>query len=309
MIAVATRSLGWLGGDADERFFVWKHLENPFGTSPMWLALVDDRVVGFRVFLRWELREPSGGTVAAVRAVDTATHPDFQGHGIFSRLTMHGLDEMRADGIALVFNTPNEKSRPGYLKMGWTVVGRPDLHVRPASIRVLPRLVAARTAASKDAIPAAAGDSAADVFSDEPATRRLLASVGQGSHWTTNRTPAHLAWRYGFAPLHYRVVTHTSSLEDGLAVFHLRRRGPATEATVCEVLVPDRAEKVERSLIRRVASSTSADYLLRLDRRRVVPGSIPVPRAGPVLTMRSVDGRPLPRMKDLALTMGDIELF
>jgi hypothetical protein len=34
-----------------------------------------------------------------------------------------------------------------------------------------------------------------------------------------------------------------------------------------------------------------------------------VPRSGPVLTMRSVDGSPLPRTRDMALTMGDIELF
>ncbi len=61
--------------------------------------------------------------VRAVRAVDTATHPDHQGRGIFSTLTPTRSRRCgsRAD---LVFNTPNEKSLPGYLKMGWQIVGQ-----------------------------------------------------------------------------------------------------------------------------------------------------------------------------------------
>jgi hypothetical protein len=173
----------------------------------------------------------------------------------------------------------------------------------------LPRLAGARTAASKEGIETTVGASAIEVFASEEGARRLVASVAPPAGLATNRTPEYLAWRYGFAPLHYRVVTRTSSIEDGLAVFHLRRRGSAIEATVCDVLVPEGAEKVERELMRTIASRTNADYLLRLDRRRLVPGALPVPRAGPVLTMRSVGGRPLPRMRDLSLTMGDIELF
>ena len=79
ILALARRSLGWNGDDDDEEFFRWKHLENPFGASPMWVACVGDRVVGFRTFLRWEFARTDGAPVLAVRAVDTATDPDFQG--------------------------------------------------------------------------------------------------------------------------------------------------------------------------------------------------------------------------------------
>ena len=43
---------------------------------------------------------------------------------MFTKLTMHGLAAMQADGVDFVFNTPNSQSRPGYLKMGWREVGR-----------------------------------------------------------------------------------------------------------------------------------------------------------------------------------------
>ncbi len=39
-------------------------------------------MIGFRTFLRWEF-EDAGRVVRAVRAVDTATHPDHRGRGIF----------------------------------------------------------------------------------------------------------------------------------------------------------------------------------------------------------------------------------
>ncbi len=115
-----------LGGDDDPRYpalFAWKHDENSFGPSPMWVATDGDRFAGFRTFLRWEF-ERGGQTLRAVRAVDTATDPDYQGRGLFTALTRHALDAVREQGVDFVFNTPNDQSRPGYLRMGWREVGR-----------------------------------------------------------------------------------------------------------------------------------------------------------------------------------------
>ncbi len=103
--------------------FTWKHIANPFGRSIMLLAEVDGRVAGLRAFMRWDLVTPEGETLRCVRAVDTATHPDFQRLGIFRRLTLAALEQAAADGIDMVFNTPNPKSGAGYLSMGWTEVG------------------------------------------------------------------------------------------------------------------------------------------------------------------------------------------
>ena len=79
VLELLDRSLG--GGPAGRRppeFFRWKHLDNPFGTSFMLLAERDGRPVGLRAFMRWRLLA-GDRVVAAARAVDTATHPDFQG--------------------------------------------------------------------------------------------------------------------------------------------------------------------------------------------------------------------------------------
>ena len=105
-------SLG--GGPAGRRqpeLFRWKHLENPFGPSFMLVAEHEGRLVGLRAFMRWRFTA-LGDRLEAARAVDTATHPDYQGMGIFTRLTLALLEVI--DGhVDLVFNTPNAKSGPG----------------------------------------------------------------------------------------------------------------------------------------------------------------------------------------------------
>jgi len=111
--------------------FAWKHLSNPFGRSIALVAESGDELVGLRTFMRWELDAPGEGRLRCIRAVDTATHPGYQRRGIFSRLTEEAVEVARADTVDLVFNTPNEKSRPGYLKMGWQLVGPIGAMVRP----------------------------------------------------------------------------------------------------------------------------------------------------------------------------------
>src|SRR4029450_11514322 len=115
----------------------------------------DDRLIGLRAFMRWRLAA-GDRDLAAVRAVDTATHPDFQGMGVFSRLTRAALDAMEGQ-VDLVFNTPNGKSGPGYLKLGWREVGRVPVAVRVR--RPLRLLTAARR--SLRTAPAVAADPAA----------------------------------------------------------------------------------------------------------------------------------------------------
>ena len=111
--------------------FAWKHLDNPFGRSIILVADAGGTIAGLRAFMRWELTTPDGATLRCVRAVDTATHPDFQRRGIFSRLTEAAVEAAREDGVDLIFNTPNEKSGAGYLKMGWQEVGPIGVMVRP----------------------------------------------------------------------------------------------------------------------------------------------------------------------------------
>ena len=299
-------SLGWVPDDLYGAFFRWKHQENPFGPSAGWVAEVDGHLAGFRTFLRWSWDVPGRGPVRAVRAVDTATHPDFQGRGIFSRLTMHALESLEAEGVGFVFNTPNDNSRPGYLKMGWQLIARLPVWARPRSLRTAPKLLGAAVPADKWSLDGD-GRPAPEALADEAAVDRLLASIPARSGAATRRTGAFLRWRYGFPALHYRAVTAGASIEDGLVLYRLRRRGPAVEAAVCDLLVPGGDDRTTRRLLGAVVRSSGADYAVRLAGHGPRSTWLPVPGQGPTFVWRHVNETTPPARWDLAL--GDIELF
>jgi hypothetical protein len=150
-------------------------------------------------------------------------------------------------------------------------------------------------------------------LSDDDLTGLSAGPGGPPSGWAgplrTHRTAEHLRWRYGFEPLHYRAVTAPTGPGAGLAVFRVRARGQATEATVCELLAPDDATR--RRLLAQVAATTGADYLLAAGGRAAARQRlVPLPGQGPILTWRPVapEARPIPRA-DWDLSLGDVELF
>lgn len=300
------QSLGWRDEDPNEDFFRWKHQTSPFGVSPAWLALHDGRVVGYRTFLRWAFLDDAGKEVRAVRAVDTATAPDYQGMGIFRTLTLRGVAQLTLDGVGIVFNTPNDQSRPGYLKMGWSVARRLPVGLlpRPTSL-----VKVARSGVPADlwSRPSSVGLSAADALADRGVAEALLAHAPTRGV-RTKRSPEYLAWRTSLRPLHYRllVLSERDPAEGGL-IFRLRRRGAALEAAVIEELVPNPV--VGARLVARLLKETGADYAIGL-RTGPSAGLLPVPlrSMGPLLTTRPLATAP-PAPKDWALTLADVELF
>lgn len=307
IIELCRASLGWRAGDPNEEFFAWKHDQNSFGRSPAWVAVAPDgELVGLRVFLRWDFRLPNGATRRAVRAVDTATHPDWQGRGIFTRLTTGALPDLEHQGIDMVFNTPNDKSRPGYLKMGWQQIGRVPVAVRLRSPLSAATVLGARAAAEKWSTSTDVGLDAAVCLGDETSVARLLERAAAPSGIATDRSPAYLSWRYSFAPLRYRVVPIGDRLDDGIVIFRLRRRGAALEAAIVEVIAPPGASA--RRAVGYVLRATGADYAIRTGAGGAA-GFLPAPSIGPVLTWRPLVDPWVPALEDLSLALGDVELF
>jgi len=315
VIRLLAASLGREDDPRYETLYAWKHEDNAFGASPAWVACDGDTIAGFRALMRWEFTR-GAETVQAVRAVDTATHPGYQGRGIFTRLTLHGLDELRATGVAtprgpepvgFVFNTPNEQSRPGYLKMGWEVVGRPPTSFRPRGVGAAIRMLRSRTAADRWSSPSTVGAPAAEVLADTAAVDALLESRPRPTTLRTHHTARTLQWRFSTPLLAYRAVVGRGGVADGVAILRVRARGDAREAALCEVLAPEDAPSARRALVRALRRDLDADYVLRLGDRR--DGLFPLPGQGPILTWRSVTETVAPPLDAWSLTLGDIELF
>jgi GNAT superfamily N-acetyltransferase len=309
VLELLRRALGWV--DDDARFLEWKHLQSPFGESPMWVALAGPRIVGFRAFLRWELVGPDGRVRHAARAVDTATDPDFEGRGIFTRLTLEAVAALPGEGVDLVFNTPNARSLPGYLKMGWAEVGRLSAAVRPARWRFATVVATARRPAERGNVATSVGIPAGEGLADLRLVDRLLESAAAPLGLATHRSSGYLQWRYGHPDLGYRVLVHGAPADpEGLLVFRLRRRGAAVEGVIDDLVVPRGSPEVARSLVDRLARAREADYLIRLQDSRVTRDRfVRLPQVGPILVGRSLTDIPVPDRRGWAPSMGDVELL
>lgn len=130
IVRVLKTSLGEEDLPFSEKIWNYKHRENPFGKSLVLIAEEGEEIIGIRAFMRWEWNQ-DGKVFKAFRAVDTATHPAHQGKGVFKKLTMSAIELANSNGYHFVFNTPNDQSRPGYLKMGWEIVNKVNVAIKP----------------------------------------------------------------------------------------------------------------------------------------------------------------------------------
>jgi hypothetical protein len=298
-LALMRSSLGDGRVPRTEAFFRWKHLESPFGRS---LGLVEvgegdgDSLVALRMFQRWGLQR-GAQPIEAVRAVDTATAPQAQGKGHFKRLTLAAVDDATAAGVDLVFNTPNEKSGPGYLKMGWVEVGKPGVWLRAGWPGV---------STLDDAVPD-------PVF--------LAARHGQATtedeRLRTRRSEAYWRWRYVDIPgIAYRMVV------EGTATAIVRRqpRRGVPELTIVELLHPLtwRGSRDARRLVVTIARSGGG---LMVSSMASLPSTTAAVLAsagfvwmplGPTLFARSLCKDRVseaPGSLGWAMAIGDLELF
>jgi GNAT superfamily N-acetyltransferase len=303
------RSLGWEDNAEFGEFFAWKHDHNPFGSSPSWVAIADGRVVGFRTFLQWRFEHPDGRPRRAVRAVDTATSPDFHRRGIFRLLTSNALEELREEGFDFIFNTPNAQSRAGYLQMGWVEIGRVHTAVRMARLSSARRLLANRVRADRWALACDVGVPAPAVLSDAR-VELLLDRQPRPPRLRTARSLEYWRWRYGHGPHGYRSLAADGDPAKGLAIFRVRHRGSAIEAVVSEVVVSNDDSCTRRELLELVARASGADYAVIMGMSALRAGFVRVPRIGPVLTWRTLSDDPAPaRISDVDLVLGDVEVF
>ncbi|HUP17839.1 MAG TPA: GNAT family N-acetyltransferase [Acidimicrobiia bacterium] len=298
VLEVLRLSLGEPPGLARTKaLFAWKHFDNPFGRSLMLVAEATGRIAGFRAFMRWDLVMPDGTTLRCVRAVDTATHPDFQRRGIFRLLTLAGIELAADQHMDLIFNTPNEKSGAGYLTMGWRRIGTVGVMVRPGVGVLRPRHQhAAATSAAERSM---ATPDRTTAFADR-------VPVGL----RTPRTAQYLRWRFESHPT-ARYLLATS--EDGVAIGRAHdRRGRR------ELVISDLAGARSHTAARLLRATARPDYTVAwfspgaVERRWALrSGMVPLPGFKAMTLM----ARPLNDLSiDLTwskwdLSLGDLELL
>src|SRR5205085_1302800 len=107
-------------------------------------------------------------------------------------------------GVAFVFNTPNERSLPGYLKLGWRQLSDRRMRVRVRRPDRLLRAAARRDLHSGRAEQPAPGSRLVPVeefFTDPAALAPFASAEPSAGKLSTPRWEGYLRWRYAACPL------------------------------------------------------------------------------------------------------------
>jgi GNAT superfamily N-acetyltransferase len=296
ILEVCSAALGWSDPEWDRQLFLWKHNQNAFGPSLVLVAEDASGILAVRPLMQWRFRCHEG-SIRAARAVDTATRPDAQGRGLFRKLTEYGLERLRAQGVSFIFNTPNAKSRPGYLKLGWHEAGRVDFGIRVSSPMALARIARSRVAATKPSVETP------DLGMDPETFLGTLPVITErtGRRWRTDHDLQTLLWRYAQGPVTYRALPMSGTAG---AIVRVRERGQARELLVAEQ-IGQVDEETERSVLQSAMRQSDAHHLIGA---ATTAGTVATNRVGPNLTMREVSVFS-PEASDMAWAPGDIELF
>jgi hypothetical protein len=277
-------------------YWNWKHNNNPFGNSPVLVADTNSMLVGVRAMMQWQWQK--GNKVCnTLRAVDTASHPDFQGKGIFSKLTKQLLEESKSKEVSFVFNTPNTKSKPGYLKMGWKEVGklRIGLQLR---------------------FPSFFKKSTNNYITYDDANLNHLCThwnneLSKSNIFFTPKSPNYLNWRYRNNP----VINYVIHCEHDIYIAaYLRPRKYFIELRVSELIyqgdAKTNADKVNRVLNSLISTSKITLVSFSPNAADTIPGISFVLPIGPVFTLKNLNMQvPFENLNDWNISLGDLELF
>jgi N-acetylglutamate synthase-like GNAT family acetyltransferase len=319
MIELLRKSLGEGLIPKSEALWTWKHEQNPFGESFVLLAEENGTLIGLRAFMQWQWKW-KGTVYNAIRAVDTATHPDHQGKGIFKKLTLQQLELCKQQGIHFVFNTPNDQSRPGYLKMGWVQQGR-----MPLKFKVLNPIGLAYNLAFKKGKSGSAAEDPTPEQSWDPRVFSLMDNfAGNTDQLNTVLSTSYIRWRYANNPL-FR-YNYFTDFENFLLIGRIKPHSFTRELRLVDCMLFNSA-----TTNRRINSRISKVVLPYCKKNKIQVisfsgqqyqshqsalnwmGIIPVQNRGPIVTVRDLNmNERFPELLDIknwGYSLGDMELF
>lgn len=299
IIKLLKASLGQSLIPKSENLWKWKHLSNPFGASPVIVAEESGQLIGVRAFLRWDFVH-NGEKIHCCRAVDTAIHPDHQGKGLFKKLTLQLVNELEAEKIDTIYNTPNQKSLPGYLKMGWEKWGK------------LPLKLEFHLSTGKNKHPLNPPDW--DLIADF--IQKIYEEANTFYQSTTILQPNFLKWRYLDCPLF--PYYFLSDGENYLIFYRIKEGKMGRELRITDLYystgISKEKKKEAQAKLKKAQKISGARFsslsgLNYPNQKLILMGALPIMKIGPLVTVRKVNEEINPQDINWNWSLGTLELF
>jgi predicted N-acetyltransferase YhbS len=109
----------------------WKFRQNPDAIPLTVVAECENTIVG--QYALWSTRLRLGREVViGAQSLDTMTHPDFRGQGMFVALATECMELAFQRGVEALYGFPNDNSYPGFVRrLDWDHTGDVAGWVRP----------------------------------------------------------------------------------------------------------------------------------------------------------------------------------
>lgn len=302
IIKLLKSSLGESLMPKSEAYWQWKHIDNPFGASPVWVAEEGNQIIGVRAFMQWNWQK--GDTVyKAIRAVDTATDPAHQGKGIFKKLTLGLLEQCEQEGIDLVYNTPNKQSKPGYLKMGWEEVGKLPIQI---SIKRPIKIAIAKLKGKAESGFLKLEDEAN--YDLKKALEQFSFEFKVSNIWNTAYSLVYIKWRYADIPI---IPYYAHFNTKACVIFRLKSGGLGVEMRICDAFGD---KKAIEQLLNKLYNQNNFDYMSISGFEPIkLPGILKRKlNFGPDVTIRALAEKDLKEFQGFSNwhpALGDLEVF
>lgn len=118
---------------------IWRYLDNPYGEILACVAVDDGKLVANYSASPIELLR-GGERVKVAQSLNTMTHPDYAGGGLFVKLANQVYDHLKANGYQMILGFPNNLSNRTFVrKLGWhDICVVPTLMLELAKMRMKP---------------------------------------------------------------------------------------------------------------------------------------------------------------------------
>jgi len=253
----------------------WMYRENPAGNAKVWLAEVGDRIVGQSAVI--PVRMKCGReVVTGFQSIDTLTHPDYRGQGIYTTLAQQAYAEAASEGMHVGYRFPNRNSHPiAVKKLDWFDVAQRRIMFKPCNWRNIVALkirnrplswvtaIGAGLAFSLATLtrsrrpPVGAGVTVGEVDSFDDRINTFWDRVCKCHQVMVVRDKSYLNWRYADAPgVKYTILLAEGGAEiEGYLVMRCRQWSNLKVGAIYDVL----------ALKQEVADCLIYEALLRFD--------------------------------------------
>jgi predicted N-acetyltransferase YhbS len=96
-------------------YLQWLYAENPEGPALGFNAIADDKIVAHYACIPATVHI-NGTPSRVLLSLNTATAPEFQGQGLFTKLARQTFDKAASEGVVAVYGVANQNSIHGFLK-------------------------------------------------------------------------------------------------------------------------------------------------------------------------------------------------